>query len=51
MFENSSNKFVSLKSKKIGKYLGLVIDINVTWKPHINYISNDISKTRGLFEN
>mgnify|MGYP001793227721 CR=1 FL=1 len=49
MFDNTSNKFVSLKNKKFGKYLNLLIDKNLIWKSHINYISNKISKTIGLF--
>ena len=29
------------------KYLGVYIDQNLTWKPHVDYISKEISKTCG----
>ena len=35
-------------SKDYVKYLGIIIDANLTWKPHIDYIALKISKTIGI---
>ena len=48
IFDNSQNKFISLERKKYVKYLGLLIDENLSLKPHIDFICNKISKIVGL---
>ena len=48
IFDNSQNKFISLERKKYVKYLGLLIDENLSWKPHIDFICNKVSKIVGL---
>jgi len=45
---NSQNKFKSLEEIDYVKYLGMLIDSNLTWKYHINHISTKISKSTGL---
>jgi hypothetical protein len=37
-----------LESKDHVKYLGIIIDAKLTWKPHIDYIALKISKTIGI---
>ena len=39
---------ITLKSERVTKFLGVFIDKNVTWKPHINTISIKISKSIGI---
>ena len=34
-----------LKQKQVIKFLGIYIDENLTWKPHINYVCKKISKS------
>ena len=48
VFDNSKQTFVSLENKDYVKYLGLLIDSNLAWKQHINYISTKISRSIGL---
>ena len=36
---------VELEAKKESTFLGVIIDNNLTWKPHIKHISNKISKS------
>ena len=38
----------SLECKDYVKYLGILIDSNLSWKVHIEYISLKISKAVGL---
>jgi hypothetical protein len=37
-----------LESKTFIKYLGILLDSNLSWKAHIDYISLKISKTIGI---
>jgi len=37
-----------LERKTFTKFLGIYIDESLTWKPHINYISNKLSKSIGM---
>ena len=37
-----------IKRDNTTKFLGILIDENLTWKPHIQYIENKISKNIGL---
>ena len=48
MFDNEQNKYVDLESKVYIKYLGLLIDKNLSWKHHIDSIATKISKNVGL---
>ena len=48
MFDNETNGNVTLESKNYIKYLGVLIDKNLTWKYHIDAITAKISKTVGL---
>ena len=45
IFDNESNKKVTLERKNFIKYLGLLIDENLSWKTHIHSVANKISKT------
>ena len=48
MFDNVKNGNVTLRSKNNIKYLGVLVDINLAWKYHIDAITAKISKTIGL---
>ena len=48
MFDIETNDFVLLDQKTYIKYLGILIDSNLTWKYHISYITSKISKTIGV---
>ena len=45
IFDNNSEQLVSLECKTNMKYLGVLIDGNLSWKHHINYISMKTSKS------
>ena len=45
---NEQNKNVALECKEFIKYLGILIDNNLTWKHHIDHITIKISRTIGL---
>ena len=47
-FYNNSVKLVFLECKTYVKYLGVLLDNNLSWKPHIDYISAKISKGIGI---
>ena len=40
--------FRNLERKTFVKYLGVLIDSNLSWKSHVDYISLKISKTIGI---
>ena len=48
MYDNSANGFCSLERKDFVKSLGILIDCNLKWKQHIDFISLKISKTIGI---
>jgi len=48
IFDNEHNKKVSLECKEFIKYLGILIDNNLSWKQHIDHITIKISQTIGL---
>ena len=48
IFDNNSGKLVSLERKTYVKYLGVLLDDNLSWKPRIDYISTKISKGIGI---
>ena len=43
MFDNEQNKYVDLESKVSIKYLGVLMDKNLTKSPHIDAIATKIS--------
>ena len=48
IFHIHTKEFVLLDQKSYIKYLGTLIDSNLTWKYHISYITSKISKTIGV---
>ena len=42
------NERVSLEQKSYIKYLGVLIDQNLSWRNHVNSVIIKISKTRGM---
>ena len=48
LFDNEKMEYATLESKEYIKYLGILIDKNLTWKHHIDTVSLKISKTVGL---
>ena len=48
MFDNDTKQYIPLECKEYVKYLGIIIDCNLNWKHHINYITLKISKTEGI---
>ena len=45
IFDNEQNENVDLEWKKFIKYLGILIDNNLSWKQHIDHITIKISRT------
>ena len=48
MFDNSTHTFTSLECKEHVKYLGTLLDSNLSWKFHIEYVALKISKIIGV---
>ena len=48
IYDHAIKAYVSLESKDYVKYLGIIIDANLTWKAHVDYIALKISKTVGI---
>ena len=48
LFDKEKNDYATLESKEYIKYLGILIDKNLTWKHHIDTVSSKISQTVGL---
>ena len=51
IFDNEQNTSVALECKEFVKYLGILIDNNLSWKHHIDHIDHiviKISRTIGL---
>ena len=48
MLDYDSKQYVSLECKEYVKYLGIIINCNLNWKHHINYVKLKISKTVGI---
>ena len=48
MLDYDSNQYIPLECKEYVKYLGIIIDCNLNWKYHINYVTQKISKTVGI---
>ena len=47
MLDYDSKQYVPLECKEYVKYLGIIIDCNLNWKHHMNYVTLKISKTVG----
>ena len=48
IFDTDTNQYVSLEMKNYVKYLGILIDKNLSWKIHIDNVATKLSKTVGL---
>ena len=48
LFDFLNNQHTNLDNKKFIKYLGVLIDSDLTWKPHIDALSNKVSRVVGL---
>ena len=48
LFDNRANKSIEIECKEFVKYLGLIIDKNLSWKHHIENIASKISKSIGI---
>ena len=46
--DNKNNGFALLECKDYVKFLGVLIDKNLTWRPHIDHIASKISKIVGI---
>ena len=46
--DDKTSKFIYLEQKNYDKYLGVLLDNKLSWKPHIYYISNKISEIVGI---
>lgn len=48
IFDNKLKKRVALDCKEFVRYLGTLIDDQLSWKQHINHVAIKISQTIGL---
>lgn len=48
VFDHKSYTYISLEQKNYVKYLGILLDGNLSWNSHIDYITVKISKTIGI---
>ena len=48
LFDHDKDSLILLERKDYVKYLGVLIDSNLTWKQHILFISSKISKSLGI---
>jgi len=48
IFDNDQNKNVALECKESMRYLGVIIDNNLSWRNHIDHVAIEISRTVGL---
>ena len=48
IFDNEKNMNVFLDCKDYVKYLGVLLDSNLSWKIHIEYVALKMSKTVGI---
>ena len=48
MYDTSANRYCSVERKDFVKFLGILIDCNLKWKHHIDFVSLKISKTIGI---
>ena len=50
IFDNEQNKNVALERKEFVKYLGILIDRNLSWKHHVDYVALKVSRVIGLID-
>ena len=48
IFDNEQNKNVALEHKEFVKYLGILMDCNLSWKHHVDYVALKVSIVIGL---
>ena len=48
IYDHDLKKMTPLKQKRIVKYLGVLINSQLSWRHHIDYISSKISKGVGI---
>ena len=48
LYDDRTNNFISLERKEYVKYLGVLLDRNLSWKHHISYIASRISRNIGI---
>jgi len=48
MLDNSTHTFTSLECKEHVKYLGILLDSNLSWKFHIEFVALKISEIIGV---
>ena len=48
IYDTSANRYCSVERKDFVKFLGVLIDCNLKWKHHIDFVSLKISKTIGI---
>ena len=48
VFDHHTNSYISLERKKFIKYLGVLIDENLSWSYHIAHVASKISKSIGI---
>lgn len=48
IFDNEQNKNVALDRKEFVKYLGILIDGNLSWKHHVDHVALKVSREVGL---
>ena len=48
MFDNSTHTFTSLECKELVKYPGILLDSNLSWKFHIEFVALKICKIFGV---
>ena len=48
IFDTETNRYDSLEMKNYFKYLGILIDKNLSWKIHTDNVATKLSKTVGL---
>lgn len=47
LFDPNTNSVACLEQQDYVKYLGILIDKNLSWKYHIDYVASKISRTTG----
>jgi len=47
-FDCLNNQFINLENKKCVKYLGVLIDNELSWNSHIDFLSNKVSRVVGI---
>ena len=48
LFDPNTNSVAYLEQQDYVKYLGILIDKNLSWKYHIDYVASKISRTIGI---